>query len=226
MENSEIKSYSKLNKKKFKKSQAHIEVILATILFIGFLLFILIFMRSSYKITEEIPIDKVNFAVMEKINENVGKLSVVLAKTTDSCFDLSYLEKDYGTNFRSIVDTSNSKRITIYYGSFFESNKKVCEETKKNFKVGAYIEEKIILDKNIEKLVNLYNSDYSKLKQDLGIDNFAFEFRDKDNNKIQKFSVDGKIPENAEVKSKILPVRVINSKAEISELILNIKAWK
>ena len=224
MENSEIKLYSKLNKKNFKKSQAHVEVILSTILFIGFLLFILIFMRSSYKITEEIPIDKVNFAVVEEIEENVGKLSVVLT-SSDSCFDLNYLEKDYGNNFRSIVDILNPRRVTVYYGSFFESNKKVCEETKKKFKVGAYIEERIIFDKNIEELVNLYNSDYSKLKQDLGIYNFAFEFNDKDN-KIQKFSVDGKIPENAEVKSKIFPVRVINSKAEISELTLNIKAWK
>lgn len=224
MENSKFKML-KLNKINFKKSQAHVEVILATTLFVGFLLFILFFMKSSYKITEEIPIDKVNFAVMNKMEENVGKLSVVLG-SSDSCFDLSYLEKDYGNNFRSVVDTSKPTRVTVYYGSFFESNEKICEEKMKSFKAGAYIEEKIILDKNIEELVNLYNLDYPKLKQDLGIEDFAFEFRDKDNINKQKFSVEKKIPENAEVKSKFFPVRVINSKAEISELTLNIKAWK
>lgn len=225
MEYFEFKLCLKLNKINFKKSQAHVEVILATTLFVGFLLFILFFMKSSYKITEEIPIDKVNLAIMDKMEESIGKLSVVLS-SSDSCFDLNYLKKDYGNSFRSVVDISKPTRITVYYGSFFESNEKPCDEVKKKFKVGAYIEEKIILDKNIEKLVSSYNSDYSKLKQDLGIEDFAFEFRDKDNNKIQEFSVEGKISENAEVKSKIFPVRVINSKAEISELTLNIKAWK
>ena len=55
----------------------------------------------------------------------------------------------------------------------------------------------------------------------MGVDNFAFEFR-----KLDDFSVEKKIPGSVDVISKDFPVRVINERAEISELILNIKVWR
>ena len=55
---------------------------------------------------------------------------------------------------------------------------------------------------------------------------FAFEFRKLDNTKIDDFSVEKKIPGSVDVISKDFPVRVINERAEISELILNIKVWR
>ena len=57
---------------------------------------------------------------------------------------------------------------------------------------------------------------------------FAFEFRKLDNGDngiIDDFSVEKKIPGSVDVISKDFPVRVINERAEISELILNIKVW-
>lgn len=221
--------YLKLELKKklliYKKSQAHVEIILATTLFIGFLIFLFIFLKSSYKITKELPIDEVKLAVIKEMEENIGKLSIVLASET-SCFDLTDLYDEYGTNFRVLKDPLNKKRITIYYGEFFEKNFQACDPNKMNFKTGAYIEEKIILEKNVEKLVGDYNLGYSILKQRLGIENFAFEFKDKKGEIISKLSVNGKIPQNVDIISQDFPVRVINNKAEISELTLNIKVWK
>lgn len=227
--NSATNLYFKLTLKRnlltYKKSQAHVEMILATTLFIGFLIFLFIFLKSSSKITKELPIDEVKLAVIKEMEVNIGRLSIVLASET-SCFDLTDLYDEYGTNFRVLKDPLNPKRITVYYGEFFEKNFQACDSNKKNFKTGAYIEEKIILEKNVEKLVGDYNLDYSILKQRLGIENFAFEFKDKMGEIIQKLSVKGKIPQNADVVSEDFPVRVINNKAEISELTLNIKVWK
>ena len=97
-----------------KKSQSHVEIILATTLFIGFLVFLFIFLKSSSKITKELPIDEIKLAVIKEMEANIGKLSVVLASET-SCFDLTDLYDDYGTNFRFVQDSLNLKRITIYY---------------------------------------------------------------------------------------------------------------
>ena len=86
----------------------------------------------------------------------------------------------------------------------------------------------MIVEGNILKLVVSYK-EYLELKQTLGVDNFVFEFREldnKNNKKIGRFSVEKKIPDSVDVISKDFPVRVINERAEISELILNIKVWR
>jgi len=87
----------------------------------------------------------------------------------------------------------------------------------------------MIVKENIENFKKRYEEDYSGLKQTLGVDNFAFEFRKLDNGDngiIDDFSVEKKIPGSVDVISKDFPVRVINERAEISELILNIKVWR
>ena len=211
-----------------KKSQAHVEIILATTLFIGFLIFAFVFLNSSIKTTKDIPTDKIERAIFGELSEEVGKLSVVLG-STEACFDLKDVEEEYGLNFRSVVDPLNAKRYTIYYGNFFNKNGKDCDLGKKDFKYGGYSEEEMIVKENIENFKKRYEEDYSGLKQTLGVDNFAFEFRKLDNGDngiIDDFSVEKKIPGSVDVISKDFPVRVINERAEISELILNIKVWR
>ena len=48
----------------------------------------------------------------------------------------------------------------------------------------------MIVEENIGTLKDDYVARYSQLKQDLGIDNFAFEFKKLDNEKIDDFSVE------------------------------------
>lgn len=211
-----------------KKSQAHVEIILATTLFIGFLIFAFVFLNSSIKTTKDIPTDKIERAIFGELSEEVGKLSVVLG-STEACFDLKDVEEEYGLNFRSVVDPLNAKRYTIYYEEEFIKNPIECDLEKKDFKYGGYSEEEMIVEKNIIDFKERYEEDYSGLKQTLGVDNFAFEFRKLDNGDngiIDDFSVEKKIPGSVDVISKDFPVRVINERAEISELILNIKVWR
>jgi len=210
-----------------KKSQAHVEIILATTLFIGFLIFAFVFLNSSIKTTKDIPTDKIERAIFGELSEEVGKLSVVLGSTEEACFVLEeVIKNEYGSNFRSVVDPLNAKRYTIYYEEEFIKNPIECDLEKKDFKYGGYSEEEMIVEKNIIDFKALYEEDYSGLKQTLGVDNFAFEFKGLDNKRIEESSVEKKIPGSVDVISKDFPVRVINERAEISELILNIKVWR
>jgi len=217
---------------KSKRSQAHVEIILATTLFIGFLVFVFVFLNSSLKTTQDIPTDKIQDAILDQVQQEIGKLSVVLGSDpkivdADRCFDLGDVNDEYGADFRYIIDPSNPKRYTIYYGSFFEKNVlATCSTANRDFRFGGYIEENLVIEENIILLVDAYKLDYSKLKQDLGVDNFAFEFRDENNNILKLFSVKGKISDNVDIISKDFPVRVINNQAEQSNLILNIMAWR
>lgn len=207
------------------KAQAHVEIILATTLFIGFLLFLFVFLNSSFKATAEIPTEKIQNKIFDELQEEVGTLLVVV-ETTDDCYSLAPVESDYGTNFREVQDTSNPRRYTIYYGNFINPSSISCSGKPENYEYGAYKEENIIVESNIADLVNRYNEDYVNLRQELGLGNFEFEFRDSNNERIDEFSVSGKIPDSTNVNSKDFPVRVIDNNAKISSLTLNIRAWK
>jgi len=209
------------------KAQAHIEMILATVLFIGFLVFVFAFLNSSLKTTQEIPTEKIQKAILERAQQEVGKLSVVLGDSNKACFNLNDVEDEYGTDLRFIQDPINPKRFTIYYGEFLNNNVLInCNNEDEDFLFGAYLEEKIVIEDNIVLIVEEYKDDYSSLKQNLGVENFAFEFRDENNQIIDDLSVRGKIPDNVDIVSKDFPIRVINADALMTNRILNIKAWR
>ena len=67
--NSYLKLILKRELLSYKKSQAHVEMILATTLFIGFLVFLFVFLRSSSKITEEIPIDEEKYSIIKEMEK-------------------------------------------------------------------------------------------------------------------------------------------------------------
>jgi hypothetical protein len=207
-----------------KKSQAHVEIILATTLFVGFLIFAFVFLNSSIKTTKDIPTDKIERAIFGELSEEVGKLSVVVK---DNCYSLGEVNDEYGLDFYEVFHGAG--RYTIYYGNFFDKNQiRNCNSGDEDeFVFGGYSEEEMIVKGNIIDFKALYEEDYSGLKQTLGVDNFVFEFKGLDNKRIEDSSpVERKIPGSVDVISKDFPVRVINERAEISELILNIKVWR
>ena len=211
-----------------KKAQGHVEIILATVLFIGFLVFVFVFLNSSLKTTKEIPTQKIQNAILEQTQEEIGKLSIVLGSSENACIKINEINRIYGNKYTFVIDPTNSRRYTLYYGQSFTPNRlpSGCGANS-DFTPGAYLEEKIIFEEKIELLVAAYQAKYPQLKQDLGVDNFAFEFKELDaDDPITRFSVRGKIPDNVDVISKDFPVRIINKNAETSNLILNIKAWR
>lgn len=226
-----LKLLTLFNKKemmKNKTAQAHVEIILATTLFIGFLLFVLLLFNSPFKTRSEISTINIEKKVLESISSDIGKLSVIV-NTTNDCYNLTKVNEIYGDNFIEIPDVNNPRRYTIYYGGFFKKNligKISCSNLEnKNFSLGVYFEESIIINKKIKDLKTFYQ-DYSLLKQSLGVEDFAFQFKNLDQTIIPKLSVEPKIPKNVDVVSKDFPVRVMDNEGKIQELILNIKVWR
>jgi hypothetical protein len=213
---------------KSKHAQGHVEMILSTIFFLGFLMFILIYMNPFTVIKKDISIDPIRNAILNEIQSDIGILSVIV-NSPDDCYDLSEINLIYGDNFTEgeVFD----RKFTIYYGSFFDPNivgegSITClSRPNRDFTFGGYIEDEIIVYEKVQNFKKSYESNYESLKNSLNIGDFEFKFKDFDNKEIAELSVKGSIPENVNVFSRENPVRVMDKNAEIHEYIFEIKVW-
>ena len=87
-----------------KSAQAHVEIILATVLFVGFLIFVFIFLNSSFRTNEDIPVRNMQEKILDRISSDIGKLPVIV-NTTDDCYSLDKVDKDYGKKFVEFINT-------------------------------------------------------------------------------------------------------------------------
>ncbi|MFA7708055.1 MAG: hypothetical protein WCX73_03835 [Candidatus Pacearchaeota archaeon] len=209
---------------KNKEAQGHIEIILSFTLFVGFLLFIFIFLNPFAKTESKQIINNIQESIINKITGEIGKLSIIVTSTED-CYDSSKVLA-YGDKFIEIVDSNNPRKYTIYYNDIFVSPSVPSCSSKSGrvFSLGTYSTEEIIIYEKIQELRTDYTNNYESLKTSLGILNdFMFELKRIDGG--VEISVDKVIPKGEEVESVNIPMRVINSKGIISEYILNIRAW-
>ncbi|MEK6830803.1 MAG: hypothetical protein AABX77_02140 [Nanoarchaeota archaeon] len=225
-------------RKKSTLAQGHIEIILSMTLFVGFLIFLFIFLNPAFKTKEELPIKNVQDKLIENMSSQIGKLSVITA-VDNGCYNLDDVNDNYGTNFIEIHDEENTRRYTIYYGDFFDSsligtitclNNPGSQGTQttpnsQDFSLGAYTEESIVVYEKIQVLKSEYENDYSRLKESLNVRDFAFSIKKLDMEIINELSVEKDIPIGVDVASKDIPIRVINSRGYINEYILNLRVW-
>ena len=205
---------------KSKRSQGHIEIMLSFTIFVGFLLFIFIFLNPFAKTQSSQVINNVQESIINEISGEIGKLSIIVNKTSD-CYDNSNI---YGNNFIGISDTP--RKYTIYYNDVFgPGGAPGCSaQLGRNYSIGTYSKEKIVIYEKIQKLKSNYTKNYEGLKDSLGILNeFTFELKRIDGG--VEIGVNKNIPVGVEVESANIPMRVINSKGKISEYILNIRTW-
>ncbi len=220
----------KINKRIGIRAQGHVEIILSMVLFVGFLIFIFIFMNPFLKTKQEPVIIDIQEEIISEISSEIGVLSVIV-NSSDDCYSLDNVNDEYGDNFIEVQDLKNPRRYIIYYGDFFDDQKRgkiscTLSKESRNFSLGLYTKESIIVEEKIKDLKERYETDYSGLKQALEVRDFLFNFRDMDEERVDEWSiVNKKIPENVDVVSKDIPIRVMDNKAEIYEMILNIKVW-
>ena len=213
-------------RKKSTLAQGHIEIILSMTLFVGFLIFLFIFLNPAFKTKEELPIKNVQDKLIESMSSQIGKLSVITA-VDNGCYNLDDVNDNYGTNFIEIHDEENTRRYTIYYGDFFDSSLigTITCLNNPDFSLGAYTEESIVVYEKIQVLKSEYENDYSRLKESLNVRDFAFSIKKLDMEIINELSVEKDIPIGVDVASKDIPIRVINSRGYINEYILNLRVW-
>ncbi len=210
-----------------KKAQGHVEIMISFALFIGVLIFILLFMNPLAKTQEKVSfINKVEQTIIQNVSVEIGKISVILNDSGD-CYN-SNAVKEYGLEFIEVQD--NPRKYTIYYNELFGSGGiPGCSPGPEDYQLGVYSKEQMFVYEKIQDLIVVYNLDedsYKNLKKALKItDDFLFQFKDINGNEVPELSVSRTIPSGVNVESKEFPVRMIDELGNIQELILNIRAW-
>ncbi len=213
-----------IKQKMRKNAQGHVEVMVSFVIFIGFLLFTFIFLNPFAKTKEPSYImDNAQKAIINNITDEVGKLSIIL-NDSGTCYNFN--ESEYEGDYKEVQE-SNIK-YAIYFNDIFSNTatkkQTICD--KANYTLGVYSEEKIVIYGKIVNLKNAYNSGYDNLKELLGITNdFLFKTKNMVGEENPELSVSKNIPQGIDVESREIPIRVINSNAQIQELILNIRVW-
>lgn len=203
-----------------KRSQAHVEMIISFVIFLGALIFIFVFINPVKERTKDNSIEEIQKAILREIIQDIGKMSVIVNSSSD-CYDIPKL----GNKFIEIKDAE--RKYTLYYNLSDTPAVPSCSVLGgRNFTTGVYSREKFIVQKKVVDFVNMYNSDYLNLKNSIGSGkDFSFSLRKINGNIINDLSVSRNIPAGINVNAKEFPVQVINSSAGIDNLMLNVKTW-
>ncbi|MFA5173606.1 MAG: hypothetical protein WC438_00305 [Candidatus Pacearchaeota archaeon] len=212
---------NKLNKLiEDKGAQAHVEMILSITLFVGFLVFIFIILNPFGDSKNASFIGNVERAVMTNITENFGKLSIIM-DVANTCY--SSIPPGYPGNYQG--KKINDRLYHVYFSDSF-SNNLGCTGPDGTYSIGTFSNEEIVSYDNLQKLKTNYENEYNRLRTSLGLGNeFTFTIRTLEGLDIGLNPIVKNPPKGVNVEAKDIPIRVINSSGDISELILNIKAW-
>jgi len=237
---------------KNKKAQAHIEMILSFALFIGALVFIMMFLNPFAQVKGEVSnTAKIYDIVKEDLSAEIGKLSIIIPppqKDIDgnlipppetpcpgvspgmSIPAINELISDYG-NFH-VINKEENKYI-VYFSDdtyVFSGENDIFSPTENGECIpGVYSKEKIFVKNKITKFVTEYQKNYETLKSSLGVsDDFLLIFIDKSGGEIDELNVKEtfrKTPQGVNVASENFPIRMIDEDGNIRELILNVRGW-
>jgi len=210
------------NKKRGKRAQSHVEVMVSFVIFIGFLLFTFAFLNPFARTKEpDYILDNAQKAIMNNITDEVGKLSIILNEG-GTCYKFN--AADYEGNYS---ETHEGRKYVIYFSDIFENTETIKEDNcnPSNYTLGVYSKEKIVIYDKILDLKYSYG-DYDDLKESLGItDDFLFKTKNLIGEEFPELSVARNVPEGINVESREIPIRVINNSGQIQEFILNIRIW-
>jgi len=216
-----MKTYLKINK----RAQGHVEMILSFLIFISAVIFIFTFLNPLSQPKEKISsMNEIKTTIIGNLSSDIGQLSIITNETED-CYN--FVPSDYSNNNYFEIENAPRKYI-IFFSEIFQENyasKKddLCSSV--YYTIGSYSEDKIIVYEKVIEMKDRYLA-YDSLKKSLRIkDDFSFNFMDFDRKEIPEMSVSKDIPAGIVRDSYDLPVRVINSSANIQELILNIRVW-
>lgn len=221
------------------RAQAHVEMILAFVLFAGFLVFVFAMINPLFRAKETISIDNEKTILLERMSIIVGKIPVSV-ESDEYCYSINKIQSSYGNTFievkDAVFDVKKQVRYVLYFADFITTTGIIsCSDraslNKKGddaFRFGSYGEETFIFKPMAIKLKQSYETDYTSLVSSLGLGNFAFSFRKLDGTIIEELSVSKDksfIPDNAAVVSVDIPVVIIDSTLKKEEVILTIQKW-
>ena len=215
---------------KSRKALAHVEMILSFVFFVGFLLFVFFMLTPLFRTQTVVSNDNEVRALVNNLSAPVGKLSVMVNNASD-CFDVAAVSPYYGSSFVSVQKSfSPPFYYTLYYSTFFNPALvgviSCATKPGRNYTFGSYTEDVIFIEPRIFSLKQQYETNYILITQQLGVNNFAFEFYYLNKTRIDALSVNSSAYENTNIYSTDFPVRVMNQEAEFKEMIVRIITWR
>ncbi len=205
-----------------KKLQSHVEMMISFIIFVGAIIFILMFINPLKEKRQDNSVEDIQRTILKNVSSDIWELSVIV-NTTDDCYNVPV----YGNKFVEIKESDSDRKYTLYYNLNDNPAVPSCvAKVPRNFSFGAYSKENFIIYENLVLLAGYYTSDYQKLKDSLGIaKDFSFSFKEIGGNAVNEISVLKNIPKGVDVNAKEFPVRVMDRNANIRNLILSIREW-
>lgn len=232
-----------------KKGLSHVDVIVSLVIFLGFFIFLLIFLRPLTK-TEISPVildifqegienfANVNYSyITVKIDENLQTdktcLSVPLTLTNVIVKDETDTRIDAGSTGNKISFLKSGDFYTIYSSPVFkETSLTGCYDlVETEYSLGFLRESQVLYYENLNYLKQQYEQDYNSLKSGFKIpssNDFAFSVRDTEGNEI--ISAVKKQPSKISVIARDIPSQLLYYNVEkvdweIKYVVLNIQAW-
>jgi hypothetical protein len=238
-------------KAKNKKSQAHVEIIISFVIFVGFVLAMLLFLNpASNKKTDYSSLDKVWEKIYRNISSNVYHASLVAdipsnvsCFKVDNLYNISYrfvvldeegkkLEANFENNKENIVikKQASGKAYDIYFSSSFSAqdyNPNNCLNLQsQNYDYGSINVERRILTESIESLENNYLNDYAGLKIKLGIkEDFDFYVINITGGILFNKTLELAGLRKPDVLARQIPLRVINKNLTNIDIIMQLRVW-
>jgi hypothetical protein len=237
---------------KSKCSQGHVEMIISFVVFVGFVTTLLILLNPTK--TNQINytiLDITEQKLLEEWEIEYGTISITLsssAKTligSNDCFEINVVglgingnvvAKDsvYATHeaelqgdvLRVGYDSSESFYKIYFSEDLDQDDITGCTAlTSDLYTTGTVNNQNAILYENIVDVVNRYDNDYDGLKQELELQNdFTFSVFNQ-LTKEEMINATIFIPRITEVVARDIPVVAINKDIDLSNLIINIRAW-
>jgi len=224
-----------------KRGLSHVGFILAFVMFVGFVVFILIFLNptKTMKVSKNV-LEIIENGIEREAAIEVKEITLNVKNVKKDCFRIDMgevIENVIAKKAKSRVEAENEGGMVeikggegfyyLYFSDEFSQDRLECNFLKdEDYSLGKLNIEKIISYEKLLEIKQSYDSDYENLKRKLGIpasNDFGFLVYDEESNVL----IDAlKQPDKTEIIAKNIPTKIIYTKnAEKRFIILNVRAW-
>ncbi len=210
-----------------KKGSSHLEIIIAFVLFVGFSLFLMMYLQPTQKNTLE---GSILFGLKNEFFDNtVSNVTIAMVKKanategTGDCWEGDLCRPKEITNTNAIgvpIDGQDDCYYYVYASDEFEGIDGLSKCVEKNYTLG-YIEVQIVYsNKSLQEISRRYHEEYDGLKMTLGVPQ-TVDFAITSNN----YSLNKQVPQDVEAIAGVYRKPVLYANGSIINQDFIIKIW-
>jgi len=228
-----------------KKAAAHLEMIIAFMLFASFAFFLLFFIKiPKAEVSSDSVLESIQYSLEDYARTNLTKITLKTESSDSFFIDLSSF--NLPSNSKSLVKTPDSSLVPSYFDG---PSKKLYIQSTQNFffvylsdglsesstlsgfgelflnkyTIGGIEKINLISQSNLLELATSYNTDYLALKQKLKVlSNYEFSLK----SDIPGFVIKKEVPTNVNIEAKTNLYKILNPSGEIINKDITIELWQ